>query len=127
MSAHMRHNCGLTGCYLANLPVWDEYIECFPRGIRPTDIDGMVEVDGRFLFMEEKGQGVPLPEGQRVALLRLAKFHDVTVVIFRPGRKSELEALIFDGSEPRGFQPYTRDQFKAWLSDWAHQSAAVPA
>lgn len=115
----MRHDCGLRGCYLEQLPPWDDYIECFPRNIRPTDVDGMVEIDGRFLFMEEKQAGVPLQTGQRIALRRLADFHGITVVIFRPGVTADLEVLIYDGSPPQGFQPYTRDQFKSWLTNWA--------
>lgn len=127
MSKHMRHKCVDKGCYLDALPAWDDFIDCLPRGIRPTDVDGMIEIGGQFLFMEEKGPGVLLQDGQRMALKRLADFHGVTVVIFRPGLHSELEVLIFDGSPPQGFQPCTRDEFRTWLTNWALAATANEA
>lgn len=107
---------------------WDDLITCFPRSIRPTDIDGMVEIDGRFLFLEEKGKNVGFTNrGQRLAFMRLSGLPGVTVVCFREGHLSDLEVLVFRngragaflGDEPQGFEPCSRDQFKQWLSDWA--------
>ena len=119
MSRHMRHSCPNDGCYLKGLPSWDRYIDRLPRGIRPTDVDGFMEIGGRFLFLEEKCPGDHLQEGQRIALRRLANFDGVTVAVFRPGTKSDLEVLIFDGSEPQGFQPYSYEEFESFWSAWA--------
>ncbi len=118
-SSHFRHSCDRNGCYYKSLPCWDDLIDCFPRRIRPTDVDGMVEIGGRFLFLEEKRAGVAPDEGQRRALLRLSRQRDVTVVFFRPGKSSELEVLIFGQGDPQGFQPCTREEFRAWLRGWA--------
>lgn len=57
----------------------------FPRGCGFSDIDGMCEIDGRFLFVEGKfwsGDGdLPiLPNGQRQALQRLACYRNVSVL-----------------------------------------------
>jgi hypothetical protein len=114
-SSYFRHDCaGEAGCYVRTLPSWDDLIECFPRGIRPTDVDGMVEINGHVLFLEQKQAGAHLQEGQRRAFLSLAEHDGVTVVVFRPGRRSELEVLILDGTPPVGYQPVDR----AWLTDW---------
>jgi len=44
---------------------------CFGN-ITPTDIDGMIEYHGkRYMFIELKLEGVPVPSGQRLALERL--------------------------------------------------------
>lgn len=121
-SKHLNHKCDRNGCYIDKLPLWDEWIECFPRGIRPADIDGMVEINGRFLFMEEKGLGATLTSGQGYALRRLARQPNTTVVVFRPGKFSELEVLIFDADGSTGYKPFTREQFKDWLRTWAMAS-----
>lgn len=124
-SKFFRHNCDdRQACYVESLPLWDDLIECFPRNIRPTDIDGMVEINNHFLFLEEKSAGKHIEEGQRRALQNLAARQDVTVILFRPGAKSDLEVLMFP--EPNGWEPRSRDEFKTWLRDWA-ASVDVPA
>lgn len=123
-SKFFRHDCRDKGCYVGQLPPWDDLIECFPRAIRPTDVDGLVEVNEHFLFLEEKSAGKSLDEGQRLALARLARLPRVTVVVFRPGAASELEALFFPN--PDGFKPMTRDGFKEWLRGWVTASEETP-
>lgn len=119
-SRFFRHSCATSGCYVDSLPCWDDMIQCFPRKIRPTDVDGFVEINGEFLFLEEKSAGVAPDNGQRIALRRLAGLPGVTVVFFRPNEPvSDLETLVFDGSEPCGWQPCSTTQFHAWLRRWA--------
>ena len=119
-SKFFRHNCCDRGCYVEQLPAWDDLLEAFPRRIRPSDIDGMVEVNGNFLFLEEKCAGKGPDEGQRLAFRALSSIPRVTVVFFRPafpGADDPLEVLTFPN--PTGWQPITRDQFKHWLTQWA--------
>lgn len=120
-SSFFRHKCATAGCYIDQLPCWDELIQAFPRKIRPTDVDGFVEINGRFLFLEEKQAGKGPDEGQRTALKRLATLPGVTVVFFRP-LSDGLETLIFDGDEPRGWMPCSHNQFYAWLRRWAQRA-----
>lgn len=121
-SKHFRHSCPANGCYYDSLPCWDDIIEAFPRRIRPTDVDGMVEINDHFLFLEEKRKGVGPDEGQRRAMFALSNLADVTVVFFRPGQASELEVLIFGEGPPQGWQPRTRLWLTDWLHDWAFQA-----
>lgn len=118
-SSHFRHDCRTRGCYVQQLPSWDDLIPCFPRGIRPTDVDGMVEMNGHFLFMEEKSAGKSVDHGQHLALKRLAARSNVTVAFFRPGKTCDLQVLILGDGEPRGWEPFTRDEFRTWLRQWA--------
>lgn len=118
-SCYFRHDCVKKGCYIDQLPCWDDLIdECFPRGIRPTDIDGMVEINGQILIMEEKCAGKGPDEGQRRALKELASKDGVTVVYFRP-HGIEMQMLVVGMGEPKGWQTVTRDQLKSWLRWWA--------
>lgn len=117
-SSHMRHSCPLNGCYYDTLPEWDYLLSAFPRKIRPTDIDGMVEVNRHFLFLEQKGEGTPFDggkSGQWTAFGRLAEQPRTTVVFFRPNG-SALDVLV-RGREP--WRTYTKPEFVAWLRNWA--------
>lgn len=52
-----------------------------PRGISPTDVDGLLECNGHVLLIESKPAGVELPRGgQRKALETLARM-GATVLI----------------------------------------------
>jgi hypothetical protein len=127
-SQHFRWNCELRGCYYEQLPDWDDLIECFPRSIRPTDVDGLVEINGNALFLEEKGPGVSLHEGQRKALRNLSRRPGITTVFMRPlvREVSDLQCLVLGQGPADGWQPRSRDEFKQWLRDWAEQADRFP-
>lgn len=117
-SGRYRHDCARHGCQIEASPSWDDILECFAGRVYPTDIDGMVERGGRFLFLEEKGAGVPLPTGQRLALQRLAELGDglVTVKIFRPAGSGRLDVLTYPAGER--FVAMSREEFLAELWLW---------
>lgn len=52
---------------------WSEINQCFPRGVRPTDIDGATELGGHFLFLEFKTHGAQMMRGQRLFFERLLR------------------------------------------------------
>lgn len=123
-SQFMRHDCGIGvavgNCYFDTLPSWDYLIDCFPRGIRPTDIDGMVEMNGSFLFLEQKGEGVPLQTGQLLAFKRLAELPKVTVVIFRPRGAQDFDVMALPS--PAIWEPVTRADFVSRLQRWTRNA-----
>lgn len=126
-SPYFRHNCAASGCYYETLPDWGDLIDCFPRGIRPTDVDGMVEINGNFLFLEQKGPGVPLIEAQRRALRTLSELPGITTMFIRPpGPRlhlpSDLECLIFGQGPAEGWQSRSREWLKDWLRTWSTEA-----
>lgn len=126
-SERFNHNCETDGCYHAQLPAWDDLIESFPPGVYPTDIDGMVELDGHVLFMEQKRAGGSLHGGQRMAFRYLGRLGGVTVVIFRTrAHDNDLDVLIFDDGTPQGFQRRTREWLCAWLAQWSANARSNP-
>lgn len=125
-SKFFRHDCESQGCYCDQLPCWDDLIEAFPRRIRPTDVDGMVEINGHVLFLEEKRAGKGLEEGQRRALAALSSRPDITTVFFRP-LGGDLEVLIYGEGPPKGWQRRSRDWFVWWLSAWADHADSSTA
>ena len=71
---------------VSKLPsVYDYLLNCFPRGIMPTDVDGEVEVNGNYLRLEFKEEGLvrlsKYPEGQKKAFLRLVKEKQFTLFL----------------------------------------------
>lgn len=127
-SKDLRHDCPTSGCYIDKLPNWDEFIEQFPRKIRPTDVDGVVEINGHFLFLEEKGPGVMLQFGQMLMFRRLAERPNVTVVVFRPKTAGTYDdgLDIYVMPRPATWQSVTSEQFKARLKAWADKADAKP-
>ena len=127
-SSFFRHDCGeAERCYIRHLPNWDDLIEAFPRGIRPTDVDGLVEVGGQLLFMEEKSAGAHLPEGQRRAFLNLARRPGITVLCMRPlATATDMECLVLGQGDALGWQPKSRDGLRDWLSAWAEAADSQP-
>lgn len=121
-SLHFRHDCKTRGCIIESLPYWDDLIAAFPRNIRPTDIDAMVEINGHFLFIEQKSAGVALENGQRRALLALSEQPNTTVLIMRPVNDagSVLEILMYPN--PTGYLTVPRESVISWLHAWAQNA-----
>ncbi len=60
---------------------WTPLNDSFDRGIQLTDIDGYVEVNNHFLFVEGKSHKKPLPTGQKYALRRESRRSKSTVIV----------------------------------------------
>lgn len=123
-SSFFRHSCEQRGCYIDGLPCWDDLIEAMPRSIRPTDVDGFIEINGQFLFLEEKGAGKHLEEGQRKALRALTTWPGHTVLCFRPKTGGDHEFLVFKDGEGSGWRECSRSQLKAWIRNWCVRADA---
>jgi hypothetical protein len=83
-----RWDCTRRGCFVASgrqldLEIFDGLL---PGASSFSDVDGFTERRGRFLFIEAKGEGVPVPDntGQGRALRQLATLPGVTVWFIRP-------------------------------------------
>lgn len=60
--------------YLQSLWDWTEFNECFaPTKIRITDIDGLVERNGKFLIIDGKKPTAYTPTGQKILFQQLQK------------------------------------------------------
>lgn len=120
-STALRHKCDRDGCAIEALPSWDWMNGCFPRGIRPSDLDGWVEINGHLLLIEQKRKGAFLEDAQRRGLLRLSRQPGVTVVFLRETDDPErFQVLIYDGHEPcSGWQTWALDAIRTWLTQWA--------
>jgi hypothetical protein len=63
----MRWKCDERGCFnVKKRPKIEMFCEAFPGKISLSDLDGIVEINGRFLCMEWKEEPKALPVGQRI-------------------------------------------------------------
>lgn len=85
MASNHKWNCEKKSCFVKSaLTRFDAFNRLFPDKIRMSDIDGVVEVSGRFFFFEFKplhGAGKSLDRGQRVMLENLSRFPWIIVVV----------------------------------------------
>lgn len=77
--------------------LWDwEFInQAFTGGIRPSDIDGIVEKNGKFLVLEGKPLGGSIPTGQRITLEQLSRVGAFTVLVLygEPGHPQKMKII----------------------------------
>ena len=61
---------------------WGKILEGanLPRGIQPSDIDGILEVSGHFLVLEKKNPNEATSEGQRIMLDAFSRITHFTVI-----------------------------------------------
>lgn len=98
----LRHQCDTQGCYKEKLPDWGILDGCFPRGIRPSDVDGIVEINGHFLMLEWKPLNGFLTRGQ------LLMFQNITA----GSPKGQVLVIYGDKSEPAEIEIYQRGRWQ---------------
>jgi len=118
-SDKMRYSCSGKGCYYEQLPDWSDINDAFPGAIRPTDVDGMVEINGSILFIEQKSVGAPITTGQARAFRELSKKDRVTVLALRPGQSFELEVLFYVNGFGSGWKEMYRSDLLRWFEAWS--------
>jgi hypothetical protein len=115
--------------------LWDWAVlrECFPRGIRPTDIDGMVEMGGRYLILEGKNPNVPVPVAQQRMFDSMLRWNRLapglfTVIVFWGDAATQIVTQIqFWGCDPIAADlAMLREHVRAWAI-WAEEHAAERA
>jgi hypothetical protein len=80
--------------FIDNFWDWRFLDQAFDRNIKVGDIDGFVEAGGRFLFLEGKHAGTPIPKGQYDALFRLSKLPRIDVIILEGVPPNEVTQWI---------------------------------
>ena len=127
----MRWDCSpdKDGCYRRlgqpDLTVLDE---CFPGRIAMTDVDGLVEINGQFLFLEWKRRG-DVPAGQRIMFERLTKHPEFTILVILgdPATMAVERYDVFQGGRRRGWRACDLPELRRRVRTWARRaSRAAP-
>ncbi len=108
---------------------WSWLLKCFGNtGISPMDFDGVIERNGRYLILETKDVGIPIPKGQHITLHNLkcpesftvlkiwGKQRPVKMIVCYPNGK---EKTITDLSE-------MQDAVARWFR-WANRKGTIKA
>jgi hypothetical protein len=86
--------------YMNNLWDWGFLSDCFGgTRISPTDLDGVVERKGHFLYLEAKSPGKDVPKGQQIMFNRLIADKRATVLVIW-GEPNAPEKAQFWGCKP---------------------------
>jgi len=101
--------------FMRNLWDWGILDGCFGDShIRPTDVDGLVERNGKFLLLEAKSSGKEIPQGQQIMFNNLVKTGIFTVIIIW-GQPDKPEKIQIWGVPPENA---TLEKFRSEVSDW---------
>lgn len=123
--AVIRHNCKATGvCYLdVYHPPIHAFDRCFGGKIEMSDIDGVVERNGYFLFMEWKKPPGNLSTGQRIMLEKLSSKAGVTCIVVsgpvHPSANTSLRVQCFKAGrlQPES-KSVTLDGLRELFAQW---------
>ena len=117
----MNWDCQKDGCFniKKRLKFW-VFSKCFPGNINFSDVDGIVEIDGKALMLEWKSDDIDLPKGQRIMYTRLTRDERLTVMILC-GNAETMEVshlgYFFAGKYSCPAQS-TTEQAREWISSW---------
>lgn len=122
----MRWNCfdPDKGCYRKLMPRLGVFDDCFPGKIGMSDVDGIVEVAGRFLLLEFKSNGAALKMGQRIMFERMTAGNSdpmkftVIVVSGDPETMEVRTVQVFSGGKSGEPEPCSLEQLKERMKVW---------
>ena len=126
----MRWKCEHDGCWKEkNLLDFSVFTGLFPRNINFTDVDGLVELNGKFLLQEWKHQQ-GLPTGQKLMIERLTRIDEFTVFVVIGSSETMSPTLIqeWHNGTPTKWnscdQKQLLDRISAWVT-WAEGRRAA--
>jgi hypothetical protein len=91
----MQWDCAKAGCFNEEHRLDFSYFKpALPGRISFTDIDGVLEINGYFLFLEMKSHQNDLPRGQQICFEQLTKESDKKVVVFLCGKAKGMRITL---------------------------------
>jgi len=111
--------------FVAGIWDWAVLDGCFGAGhIRPTDIDGAVERNGRMLLLETKQPGAEIPYGQHVMFLKASQSGYVTTFVVWGPRGSPVQMAQYHKGQVRPARlcdiQKLRSECERWY-EWANE------
>ena len=118
----MRWQCGSDGCFnQKRRPKIERFADCFPRRINFGDVDGLVELNGRFCMLEWKGQGGSIHTGQRLSFEAFTRITG-NVVFVVDGDAETMEVTqyrVFWRGKQEPAVPGDINRLKQRIANWA--------
>lgn len=127
----LRWNCKDKGiCFRRLCPKLGEFDDCFPGLIGMSDIDGVVEQGGRFLFLEWKSNGAQLTTGQRIMFENLTSLSPdpmkvVVMVVSGDPETMSVEAVqVFHSGKQQAIEKTDMEGLRHRISVWSQKADA---
>ncbi|MDB6151496.1 MAG: hypothetical protein JWQ44_2944 [Chthoniobacter sp.] len=124
----LRWNCTDKGCFRNLCPRLGVFDTCFPRRIGMSDIDGVVEINGRFLFLEWKSEGGFLGTGQRIMFERMTALSPrmtAIVVCGEPVSMAVRSIQVFRNGKGGAVEPASLAELQRRITAWAAKAWAA--
>lgn len=126
----MRWSCEKQGCFnKKKRPRIEMFAECLPGRIAVGDVDGLVEIEGNFLFLEFKEHS-SIPRGQQILFERLTRLAPSVVLVI----EADIESMDIFGInyvsngviEPQTLMDRNglKDVIRSW-ANWAREHPAI--
>lgn len=113
--------------YLSNIWDWSILRGCFGETrIEPTDIDGFVERNGKFLAIETKSPGVEIKTGQMITFKRLIDTGCFTVALVwgEPGKPEKI--TLMTSQTTLEYDHANLEQLRKIVSQWFKYANQTP-
>lgn len=113
--------------YLSNLWDWAILAGCFgTTRIEPTDLDGFVERNGKFLVIETKAPGVEVKTGQMITFDALVHtgYFSVVVVWGNPGVPEKI--MLKTSKVTRTYEPADLSKLRNIVTQWFEYANQTP-
>ena len=121
----LRWDCGADGCFnKKRRPKIEVFADCFPRRINFGDVDGLVEINGKFCLLEWKGDGGKVSTGQRISFERHTKQQDGNVVFVAEGDAETMSVhryCVFYRGKQSAWRDATLIDLKAAITRWVRK------
>jgi len=123
----LRWDCNKRGCFnIKKRPKIEIFADCFPGKINFGDVDGLVEVNSNFLFLEWKESATKLSTGQYILYKKLSLIPAMTVFLIAgsPETMVVTHRAWFLNGKFENWHPYTLEQAKKWIRKWVSFTSA---
>ncbi len=105
--------------YLEGVWDWGFLNDCFrPSRIKVTDIDGLVERNGRFLVLETKREGADIPQGQSILFRQYVKQGHWVLIIWGYQDSDTHDLLLLRPSGDMRYSGVGKSAIHAIVQDW---------
>lgn len=113
--------------YLSNIWDWGILRGCFGgTKIEPTDIDGFVERNGKFLVIEAKSPGVELKTGQLITFKRLIDTGCFTIIVVQGETNSPERITLMTRKTTQDYEGADLETLRHIVASWFRWANQTP-
>jgi len=118
---NMRWNCEKNGCYKNQLPDYQTILSgCFGMtSCRPMDVDGIIERNGKILFIESKYHNIEISQAQKILFRALINAgHSILVVWMKESDGSDIDKIQVYSSNGIYKREANKEKFRDAVKQW---------